>query len=43
MKRWTMTNDIYSKWRDSVKNQEKNRMVRSMIEIIEKDKDNAYR
>ena len=43
MKRWMMESDMYREWKDSVKDQKKNRMVQSMLEIVEKDNDNAYR
>ena len=38
-----MKSEMYRDWKDSVKDQKKNRMVRSMLEIVENEKDNAYR
>ena len=37
-----MKSEMYKDWKDSVKGQN-NRMVKSMLEIVDKEKDNAYR
>ena len=43
-RRLTMTkNELYKDWKESVKDQKKNHMVKSMLEIVENKKDNAYR